>query len=114
MIHDELQGLARALFEETDDALLLLDADTGRVLDANAAAQRLSGFSVRAVMDAPVSDFFRLSAGQWAITFPMPARTLPLPHAEWGGLLRTVRGAAVPVDVVFTRLGTRPRSVALA
>jgi PAS domain S-box-containing protein len=114
MIHDELQGLARALFEETDDALFLLDADNGRVLDANAAAQRLTGFSVRAVMDAPVSDFFRLSAGQWAITFPMPARTLPLPHVEWGGLLRTVRGAALPVDVVFTRLGTRPRPVALA
>src|SRR5947208_964157 len=108
MNHDDFEGLARALFEESGDALMLLDPDTGHVLDANAAAQRLSGFSLRAVIDTPVSHLFRLSGGQWAITFPMPARTVHLPYAEWGGQVRTFHGGRVPVDVTFTRLNVQP------
>jgi PAS domain S-box-containing protein len=113
MNHDEFDGLARALFEESGDALMLLDPDTGRVLDANAAAQRLSGFTLRAVKGTPVSDLFRLSGGQWAITFPMPARTVHLPYAEWGGLFRTFQAARLPVDVTFVRLNVRPSPLAL-
>jgi PAS domain S-box-containing protein len=113
MNHDEFEGLARALFEESGDALMLVDPDTGNIRDANGAAQRLSGFPLRAVIDTPVSEFFRLSAGQWAITFPMPTRTVHLPYAEWGGLFRTFQGDRVPVDVTFTRLNARPHPVAL-
>ncbi|HEX4589430.1 MAG TPA: PAS domain S-box protein [Gemmataceae bacterium] len=113
MNHDDYEGLARALFEESGDAMLLVDPDTGHILDANAAAQRLTGFALRAVMDTRVSDLFRVSAGQWAITFPMPARKIELPYGEWGGHCRTFQGAAVPVDVTFVRLSARPRPVAL-
>jgi PAS domain S-box-containing protein len=113
MNHDEFEGLARALFEESDEALFLVDPETGHILDANAAAQRLTGFSLRAVIDTPVSDFFRLPTGQWAIAFPMPARTVHLSYAEWGGLFRTFRGIRVPVDVTFTRLNAKPHAVAL-
>jgi PAS domain S-box-containing protein len=113
MNHDEFGGLARALFEESSDALLLVDPDTGNILDANGAAQRLSGFSLRAVVGAPVSDFFRLSVGRWAISFPMPARTVQLSYAEWGGLYRTFLGGNLPVDVTFTRLSAKPHPLAM-
>jgi PAS domain S-box-containing protein len=113
MNHDEFAGLARALFEESDDALMILDPETGHVLDANAAAQRLTGLPPRAVIDTPISDIFRLSAGQWAMQFPMPARTVHLSYAEWGGLFRTFQGVRVPADVTFTRLNARPHPVAL-
>jgi PAS domain S-box-containing protein len=112
MNHDEFDGLARALFEESDDALFLLDPDNGQILDVNAAAQRLTGLPLRSVIDTPVTDLYRLNAGRWAITFPMPARTVRLPYAEWGGLIRTFQGARVPADLTFTRLNTKPRPLA--
>src|SRR5437868_6152110 len=37
--------LARALFEESGDALFLIDPQSDTFLDANPVAQRLSGFS---------------------------------------------------------------------
>jgi PAS domain S-box-containing protein len=113
MNHDQFEGLARALFEESTEALILVNAETGEILDANAAAQRLSGFSPRSVIGTPVSELFRLSAKQWSITFPMPARTLNLPYSEWGGMLRTFQGATIPVDATFTRLSAKPHPVAL-
>jgi PAS domain S-box-containing protein len=114
MNYDQFQGLARALFEESDDVLFLLDPETGHLLDANAAAQRLTGFPLRSMIDTPVSDLFRLSAGKWAITFPMPARTVHLPYAEWGGLIRTFQGESTPAEVTFIRLNAKPHPLALA
>ena len=113
MNHDEFGGLARALFEESDDALLLVDPGTGIILDANGAAQRLSGFPLRAVIDTPISDLFRLNAGKWAMTFPMPTRTVHLAYTEWGSLFRTFQGDRIPVDLTFTRINACPHPVTL-
>src|SRR5438876_1189178 len=113
MNHDDYQGLAGALFEESNEALFLLDPQTGHILDANAAAQRLCGFSLRAVLDTLVGDLFQPCAGPAALVFPMPSRKANLPYAERGFLLRTFAASEVPVDVTITRLGVRPHQVAL-
>ena len=44
---------ARALFEESGDALFLFDPDTETVLDVNPMAQRLTGFSRREMLRRP-------------------------------------------------------------
>src|SRR5262245_63231646 len=80
MNHDLYAGLARALFEESDEALFLIDPETGQVLDANAAAQRLCGLSLRAILDSPVHDFFRGEGGERLIDFPLTARKVDFPN----------------------------------
>ena len=39
--HEEF---SRCLFEESNDALFVVDPDASRILDANPIAQRLTGF----------------------------------------------------------------------
>ncbi|WP_243663383.1 PAS domain S-box protein [Rhodothermus marinus] len=38
------EALYRALFETTQDAVLIADAETGQILEANPAAERLFGY----------------------------------------------------------------------
>src|SRR5438128_2745927 len=59
MKHDQLEGLAQALFEECGDALFLFDPDTQQLLDANSTAQRLSGFPLRELLHFSVGQLFR-------------------------------------------------------
>lgn len=46
----------RTLFEKTNDAIFLISAATGQYLDANPAAQALTGRSLAALKDAVISD----------------------------------------------------------
>jgi len=45
------QEFAQALFEEAGDALILFDPETEQILEVNPMAQRLSGFSRRALRE---------------------------------------------------------------
>jgi PAS domain S-box-containing protein len=113
MNHDVYAGLARALFEESDDALFLIDPETGQILDANAAAQRMCGLSLRSILDSPLHDLFRGEGGERLIAFPMSGRKLSVPYADRGGLLIGHDDVNVPVDVTVTRLAVQPRALAL-
>ena len=61
MDYEGYDGLARALFEEHEDPLVLCDSQTKLVLDVNAAAQRLCGIGLKDLLDTPVLNLFRLS-----------------------------------------------------
>jgi PAS domain S-box-containing protein len=112
MNHDLYAGLARALFEESDEALFLIDPETGQILDANAAAQRMCGVSLRVILDSLVHDLFQGDGGERLLEFPMTGRRLNFPYADRGGVL-IARDVSVPVDVIVTRLTVAPRSLAL-
>src|SRR5437763_1346741 len=69
MNYDEFGGLARALFEGAGEAQLLCDPESGQILDANAAAQRLCGYSLRELLGTrfagrPAAAFGR-DLGRW-------------------------------------------------
>src|SRR5262245_31139921 len=113
MNHDVYAGLARALFEESDEALFLIDPETGQVLDANAAAQRMCGLSLRAILDSPVHDLFRSEGGERLVAFPISGRKLSVAYADRGGLLFGHDDVTVPVDLTVTRLAVQPRALAL-
>jgi PAS domain S-box-containing protein len=51
--------LARALFEESGDALFLIDPATSTCVDANPVAVRLSGFSRDELRAMTTTDLFR-------------------------------------------------------
>jgi PAS domain S-box-containing protein len=113
MNHDLYAGLARALFEESDEALFLIDPGTGQVLDANAAAQRMCGLSLRAILATPVHKLFRADGGTPLVEFPLTGRKLSVSYADRGGLLIAYDDITVPVDVMVTRLTVAPRALAL-
>ena len=114
MKYEDFFGLAMALFEESCDALLLLDGNVKNVLDANAAAQRLSGLSLRELLLSSVTDLFQFE-GKPGIC-PVP-RTFGRKHGpvEIGQCqLRTVLPEEwIQVNLTLTRLLVRPRPLTL-
>src|SRR4051794_14686244 len=112
MNHDLYAGLARALFEESDEPLFLIDPESGQILDANAAAQRMCGVPLRAILDSLVQDLFQGDGGERLLEFPITGRRLSLPYSDRGGVL-IARDVSMPVDVTVTRLTIAPRILAL-
>ena len=53
------EEFAQALFEEAGDALFLFDPESEQLLEVNPMAQRLSGFTRRALRELQVSFLFR-------------------------------------------------------
>jgi PAS domain S-box-containing protein len=110
----ETRDLAQALFDEAADALFLFDPETERLVDVNAAALALTGFTRHELLRLPVSDLIRaegpggrdrpLRAAHKAGAFP----------AEDGYLLRTAREDDwVAVNLGLSRLHARPRPLTL-
>jgi PAS domain len=109
MDHNNYEGLALALFEETDEALILFDAKTRQVLDVNAAAQRLCGLCVRDLLEAPISSLFRSADWEKIESKSLSGRKVHFPFAEWGAQLRTFDvGNWLSVDFTVTRLVVKP------
>lgn len=112
--YDGCQGLARALFEESETALILFDSKTQRILDANAATQRLCGKGLRDLLDLPVFSLFRWVRRSVGESWPHFGHKTRLPFDEWGCQLETVQpDVRVSVDVTLTRLAVTPNQINL-
>ncbi len=95
--------LARALFLEAGDALLIVDPLTERVLDANPAAQRLSKLGRDDLSRLTVRDVVRheLGRGEWLQTVQQTSTF----HGRDGYLLRSGSGDSwTPVSLTISRL----------
>jgi PAS domain-containing protein len=114
MRYQEIIGLAQALFEESADALFLLDASAENVLDANGAAQRLSGLPLRDLLASSVSELFQFDDIHELRPIPANSCRGLNPSAVRHGHFRTIRPAIwLPVDVRFTQLLVRPHRLTL-
>lgn len=114
MNYHDSPGLAQAIFEGSPHAQLLLNASGGRVLDANAAAQRLCGFALRELIATPVERLFRWRGepGLGALSDLM--RRAHSPDTIKSCRLRTYQPAVwARVDVTVTRLAVKPVPVVL-
>jgi PAS domain S-box-containing protein len=105
--------LARALFEQSGDALLLFDPQTDHVLDANPAAQQLSGFARGELLALSAADLFRHAADGATRQRHALRHADGYPHGLDGFLLRTRVGGWVPVSLTVTRLAAHPRPLGL-
>jgi PAS domain S-box-containing protein len=114
IIDTDAAEFARALFEESGDALFLFDPDTEAVLDVNPMAQRLCGFSRRELLRQPIHYLFR-SEGQGGLGLLRQAyRKTGLFHSQEGFFLRREGdGSWVPVNLTVTRLHAPPRTLGL-
>jgi PAS domain-containing protein len=101
-----------AAIDRVCDAFLAIDADSGRVVDANPAAGALLGIARDALLDVEASAFIEAAAqADWstaleAMTEGAEPRRFPL-------TLRDASGAPIAVDCTATRFATRERTLAL-
>ena len=106
--------LAQAFFQESADALFLLDPEAGRLMDVNPVALRLSGFGRSEILKFPTSYLFRseVRGGRDRLRSAV-GKTMAF-HGQDGFLLRTSKdGVWIPVNVSISRLHVRPRVLAL-
>jgi PAS domain-containing protein len=109
------RGSRRAVMAAIDrvcDAFLAIDADSGRVVDANPAAGALLGVARDALLDVDASAFVEAAAlPDWstaleAMTEGAEPRRFPL-------TLRDRSGVPISVECTATRFATRDRTLAL-
>jgi PAS domain S-box-containing protein len=105
--------LARALFEESGDALFLLDPETDRLIEVNPVVLRLTGFSRAEILQFPATHFFRFeSSGGHQRLRGAFSKTMVF-HSQDGYLLRTKEEKWVPVNITVSRLHVQPRTLGL-
>lgn len=101
----------RGLVEHTTDAVVLLDGSGQRILDVNSAAERMTGYSRRNLLDLKPSALFvgleKLVAAPSDGQPPLLLQEfscLPRNNAEAAPLLRTQNGRGVAVSVSLSRV----------
>ncbi|HJT77553.1 MAG TPA: PAS domain S-box protein, partial [Gemmataceae bacterium] len=114
MNYDGHEGLARALFEESGDALFLLDPDSDQVLDANSVAQRLTGFPLRALLGRSTADLFSFGGpGGLDRLREVAGKSRSFRRQEGYFLCSAGTEGWVPVSLTVSRLHVKPRTLAL-
>src|SRR6516162_8124886 len=104
------EELFQTLFEENGDALFLFDPESEQLVDVNPVVQRLTGFSRKELLQAPVSYFFRSEIQGRLNQLRHAFRKTGAYHSMEGFLLRTSQaGFWIPINVTVTRLHVRPR-----
>src|SRR4051794_21840502 len=114
MITDNLEGLARALFEEAGDALFLFDPDNDELVDVNGRAEKLTGFSRHDLMRFAATYLFRFGGQGGKQKIREAASDSGVFHSQDGYFLRTsTDGVWLPVNLTISRLHLKPKTLAL-
>lgn len=114
MRYENLEGLAQALFEESGDALFLFDPTSELLLDANAVAQRLSGFSLRDLLQLSLPQLIRYGGHGGLEQLREATGKSVAFHAQEGYSLRTIQPDVwVPINLTVSRLHLKPDTLAL-
>ena len=101
-----------AAIDRICDAFLAVDADSGRIVDANPAAGALLGVARDALIDVEVASFIPDEArnGWWT---EFDAVTEGADPRRFSASLADKDGTPIPVDCSVTRFATRNRTLAL-
>ena len=101
-----------AAIDRISDAFLAIDADSGRIVDANPAAAALLGVARDALIDVEANQFIPVdSQSGWWTQFD--AVTEGSDPRRFCARLADKAGAPIAVDCTLTTLATRSRTLAL-
>ena len=101
-----------AAIDRVADMFLAVDADSGRIVDANPAAGALLGVARDALLDVEAMSFVPLTAqGVWWTH--LDAVTEGSEPQRFSANLQDVSGMTIPVECSITRFATRSRTLAL-
>jgi PAS domain S-box-containing protein len=110
----QLAGLARALFEESGDALFLFDPDTDQLLDVNPVAEHLTGCARAELLGMPATYYFRFGGKGGKERLHAAATQTGVFHSQEGYFLRTAQdGVWIAVNLTVARLHVKPKTLAL-
>lgn len=105
--------LSQALFEEANDAFLILDPDGSRILDVNPATQRLTGFRKHQCRSMTIRELLDGDATHDLQELIDSYQTTGFFHSREGYYLRKHDGGEIPVNLSVSRIHTRPRPLGL-
>jgi PAS domain S-box-containing protein len=111
---DTARGLeiGRSIFREASDAFFVFDPLTGRVVDVNPAALRLTGFDRAEVLARPIHDLFTADGAGLERLIDALQKTQFF-HSREGYALARSSGAPLAVNVSVSRIHTAPESLGL-
>jgi PAS domain-containing protein len=101
-----------AAIDRVSDSFLAVDADSGRIVDANPAAGALLGVARDALLDVEAMSFVPPAARNLWWTHLDAVTEGSEPH-RFTAELRDAGGASIAVDCTITRFATRSRTLAL-
>ena len=101
-----------AAIDRVADSFLAVDADTGRIVDANPAAGALLGVARDALLDVEALNFVPPSSHNVWWTHLDAVTEGAEPH-RFTANFRDVTGSTIPVECTITRFSTRNRTLAL-
>lgn len=104
MMDIELAELARCLFNEANDAFLIVDPISMRILDANAAAQRLTGMRKKALLAAKLDDLLKGGSEDLTRQLIAACHSTCFFHSQEGYALKCECGIPLEVNVSVARL----------
>lgn len=108
------EELARTLFEEMADALILFDPETEMPLDVNPMMQKLTKLPRQELLSRELSFFLRAENGRRLDEMQYAIRNTTFFHSQEGFLLReTLMDRWRPVNITVTRLHALERPLGL-
>ena len=105
--------LAHALFEESGDALFLLDPDTDTLLEVSPVAQKMTGYARGELVGTSAAALFRFESAGGLHRLKGAFTESVVFHGQDGFLLRTKGDAWVPVSLTVSRLHVAPKPLGL-
>jgi two-component system cell cycle sensor histidine kinase/response regulator CckA len=105
--------LAQALFEESGDALFLLDPDADKLIEVNPVALRITGYTRPEILQFPATYLFRFEAAGGIQRLRGAFTKTMVFHGQDGFLLRTKEDTWVPVNLTVSRLHVAPKTLGL-
>jgi two-component system, cell cycle sensor histidine kinase and response regulator CckA len=113
MIAYDQAELAHALFEESGDALFLLDPDTDKLLEVSPVAQKMTGYARGELVGTSAAALFRFESAGGMHRLKGAFTKSVVFHGQDGFLLRTKSEAWVPVSLTVSRLHVAPKPLGL-
>lgn len=105
--------LSRCLFDESNDAFLIVDPEFNSILDVNAATQRLTGFQKKQLQESHVRDLLTAENGGSLDNVIRAFQKTGLFHSKDGYWLNTAAGKRLAVNVSVSRIHTNDRALGL-
>ena len=113
MTPEEQREVSRCVFREANDVFLVVDPLTQRILEVNPAAQRLTGYRRRALLEMTVDDLLICEESSERDLLSAACRSTKFATCSDACQVITVTGKTVEVQTHACRIHTEPRSLGL-
>jgi len=113
MTPEEQREVSRCVFREANDVFLVVDPLTQRILEVNPAAQRLTGYRRRALLEMTVDDVLICEESSERDLLSAACRSTKFATCSDACQVITVTGKTVEVQTHACRIHTEPRSLGL-